>query len=773
MLRLAGWLPGRFVPVLLVAALMAVAAPASAAGGVLVGPPEGFAPAQPSDCPLQETGATETAVYVDRSAGEPGRCLLLLAFEPAVGSLATQLALVQITYRGVADSWHPLSDPPGAEVTETDDAGAGVTSLVFADGSRVFAYSVTGVGGRERADTRRDLLVELAHRQLALAPTSAPATSGPDPSGSGVPGDPGDPELAALIVDVPTVLGRPLLGPLALGFTPLEADAGLAKVVDILNRRTRRADRAWLDPGDDRLALDQRMSVGIQIERYPFPSFAAAALGLTDSIAGSSPTDLAPEQLPPGALARHLANANGPGDTTEIAFRNGAVSVLVLASGPGPDSASRDRVAVAVAAAQSAALGRGDTAPYRFPSPVAGTLSTVGAATAAGLAIPLTGRLLARARMPEGPRQAPMPGPAVLPAGPDARRLRRRGWILFAAQVLALDLAVIGFIGSLGWWGWPVGAAGLAAGLAVTWWARRAEGGATVRVASATAVVLTALSLAATVGGLMLAIGSLRDVAFGPGVTTMERSNTFRVSPLAFSTARGLLGLALVVAAAAVARGARARWRADAARLRLRDQRPPILYLRSFTDDRLPLPAGLSPRQPFSELLSFRSTAPFEEIVAWELSRHGPVTAVGQPGRGLANLGAAREHLSTTDWQTGVVERMAQAGLILLTIGTTEGLAYEVSQVVARGHLARTVFVFPPVGGVELGQRWSHVWYELRRAGADVGPLAADPSAVMYAMAGPAGAPCPAVVGDRRDEAAYQAGLRLLVTTEHRGLTIR
>ena len=64
-----------------------------------------------------------------------------------------------------------------------------------------------------------------------------------------------------------------------------------------------------------------------------------------------------------------------------------------------------------------------------------------------------------------------------------------------------------------------------------------------------------------------------------------------------------------------------------------------------------------------------RGADPFEESVAWELNSYGPVVAVGRPGRSLASLGAAREHLSDETWRAQVANRMEEAGIIAVAHG--------------------------------------------------------------------------------------------------------
>src|SRR5207244_2759102 len=140
-------------------------------------------------------------------------------------------------------------------------------------------------------------------------------------------------------------------------------------------------------------------------------------------------------------------------------------------------------------------------------------------------------------------------------------------------------------------------------------------------------------------------------IAFGPGLSTLEWAESVGLSPNQLSVAVAAVGVVLVGVGGVLFRLARMWARAGAQRLRQRDHRPAILYLRSFEDDELPIASVLSARRPFFELFRLGGTDPFEEAVAWELVPYGPVVAVGRPGRSLASLGAAREYLPDDEWR--------------------------------------------------------------------------------------------------------------------------
>jgi hypothetical protein len=97
------------------------------------------------------------------------------------------------------------------------------------------------------------------------------------------------------------------------------------------------------------------------------------------------------------------------------------------------------------------------------------------------------------------------------------------------------------------------------------------------------------------------------------------------------------LGIVLALAATAVGRAARAREMPTAEEVFARDQRPTVLYLRSFSDDELRVRIHMSDRRNYLEnlasvllrLVFVRMTDRFEEVLVWQLWHHGPVIAVG------------------------------------------------------------------------------------------------------------------------------------------------
>jgi hypothetical protein len=218
-----------------------------------------------------------------------------------------------------------------------------------------------------------------------------------------------------------------------------------------------------------------------------------------------------------------------------------------------------------------------------------------------------------------------------------------------------------------------------------------------------------------------------------------------------------LIGVGTLFACSVVAyRQARrhAALRADA--VTRRDERAPILYLRSFGDDQLTIPARTgSPRHSLLERFSHRSER-FEEVVAGHLWAYGPVIAVGVPGERLAPIGAARTHYDDATWKDGVQSWLSRASLVVITVGGTAGVAWEVRRIAELGLWDRAILLVPPRTPPELQHRWRAVEAAATAAGAPL-DLRSDPGIVFTACV--RGDEVVAYIGDVRDEWHYEAAL--------------
>ena len=197
----------------------------------------------------------------------------------------------------------------------------------------------------------------------------------------------------------------------------------------------------------------------------------------------------------------------------------------------------------------------------------------------------------------------------------------------------------------------------------------------------------------------------------------------------------------------------------DAHQLILRDARPPVLYLRSFGDDRLKLLTATLGRPSLIERFTLRRFDAFEEVIVRHLSHVGPVIAVNPPGTKLAPLGAARETIDSADWQSVVAAWMARSIMIVFVAPpgqVTQGLHWELETVSANRYWNKTLIVVPPVPPEDLQRRWQGFLGACARLFTSPLP-AADPRVLVVAFRN---SEWMVITADRRTEWSYGAALQ-------------
>ena len=314
-------------------------------------------------------------------------------------------------------------------------------------------------------------------------------------------------------------------------------------------------------------------------------------------------------------------------------------------------------------------LPAGDTEPYHFPdtfSKFTGLGLTAVIVTAAAGGSAAVARLRARRvrrRWAGGTLPAPVAvdGPAhgtAIALDPDAKRLRRQGASSPAIQIVAVNIGIVALAGDFAWIGAAVAAAALVAGLLAThWWQRRelsllgskAPPRELVRPRPDRGARRCASRWQSSRFGVGFTFKGVRYLVFPPTLANLKWADLLGIAPRTVGIVFTVGGFVVAAIGGWLFRFARALGRAGTKRVLELDRRRSALYLRSFDDDSLPLPTIASARRPLFELFSLRGADPFEESVVWELNSYGPVVAVGRPGRSLASLGAAREHLSDDD----------------------------------------------------------------------------------------------------------------------------
>ena len=265
----------------------------------------------------------------------------------------------------------------------------------------------------------------------------------------------------------------------------------------------------------------------------------------------------------------------------------------------------------------------------------------------------------------------------------------------------------------------------------------------------AAALILLGL-VCAVFAGLDQALPQGSTMQLGPGQAPTPVQNVF--------SGLFLGAFVLVALGAIVFRGARRLGSIRARQLMLRDPRPPVLYLRSFGDDRLKLWTATFGRPSLIERFTPRRFDTFEEVLVRYLSGYGPVIAVNQPGTRLAPLGAARETIDSADWQAAVATWMAQSRLIVFATPPSQvnqGLQWELEAVSGHGYWDKALIVVPPVRAEQLQARWRGLLGMGLWPFTVPGPVD-DPHALALALTN---GQWQVISADRRSEWSYSAAL--------------
>jgi len=119
------------------------------------------------------------------------------------------------------------------------------------------------------------------------------------------------------------------------------------------------------------------------------------------------------------------------------------------------------------------------------------------------------------------------------------------------------------------------------------------------------------------------------------------------------------------------------------------DQRSPVLFLRSFDDDDLLDP---TPRMiPLGDMFPRR----YEESLAKPLEKIGPMISIGRPGNKLSMLGGFRLFVSDQNWKEAVEHLRKHSAAVVLMVGRTEGLWWEIESSLKSVPHQRLLFFFP------------------------------------------------------------------------------
>ncbi len=125
------------------------------------------------------------------------------------------------------------------------------------------------------------------------------------------------------------------------------------------------------------------------------------------------------------------------------------------------------------------------------------------------------------------------------------------------------------------------------------------------------------------------------------------------------------------------------------------DTRPPVLFLRAFRDDQVPL------RSPnlalFGRLLELgRRSNSLDQLLLDEGTPCGPVVGLGSPTDKRPPYGAARGYFAEGNWQDAVANLVAKSVFTVICLDDTAGIWWEVKHLVGERHLGKTLFLVHP-----------------------------------------------------------------------------
>lgn len=127
------------------------------------------------------------------------------------------------------------------------------------------------------------------------------------------------------------------------------------------------------------------------------------------------------------------------------------------------------------------------------------------------------------------------------------------------------------------------------------------------------------------------------------------------------------------------------------------DDRPPILFLRSFQDDQVELPERDRLAELYRRMINLGTGRKrLDHILVENFSRIGPALALGTPGEKNLPFGAARVYASHEDWKEVVTDLAHRSNHVVLVADSTPGVEWEVSTLLEPPLLDKTLFVCAP-----------------------------------------------------------------------------
>jgi len=133
------------------------------------------------------------------------------------------------------------------------------------------------------------------------------------------------------------------------------------------------------------------------------------------------------------------------------------------------------------------------------------------------------------------------------------------------------------------------------------------------------------------------------------------------------------------------------------------------------------------------------------------------VIAVSRPDGPHQPIGAARQELPVESWTRDIQEWLTAARLIVMTVGRTAGVQWEVEQIRRLGLWPKVILLFPPLSEDELTTRWQEFRGIAFQRGEELPPPVGVPRALAAVVSGDERTT--AYIGASRDEYAYRVAL--------------
>lgn len=125
------------------------------------------------------------------------------------------------------------------------------------------------------------------------------------------------------------------------------------------------------------------------------------------------------------------------------------------------------------------------------------------------------------------------------------------------------------------------------------------------------------------------------------------------------------------------------------------DSRAPVLFLRSFLNDRVDLTQRKFNLEQWMLDAGSRSIT-LDDIMLAEGTMHGPTVALGNPDDTAPPYGVARGYFEHDSWKQAVTNLCRDSQLIIMVLDSTAGVDWEISHIVEQHYASKTLFLIAP-----------------------------------------------------------------------------